>query len=166
MSLGKGNEIDAAFVAEPSAGSSLYFDQSWVSMLATIYPAPQSLISLMKSDDWTNLWVKRHEFRGQSDATPISKIIVVDSPLASVSSPAMCLWLDLQYQCASSCGSGLNSDQKAIGYPAPIALLPLLHPWTYLARSVFIAVHRAHGQIKLLLTTPSSLHNIFQYFER
>lgn len=166
MNLGKGNEIDAAFVAEPSTGSSLYFDQSWVSMLATIYPAPQSLISLMKSDDWTNLWVKRHEFRGQSDAISISKIIVVDSPLASVSSPVMCSWLDLQYQCASSCGSGLNSDQKAIGYPTPIALLPLLQPWTYLARSVFIAVHRAHGQIKLLITASRSLHNIFQYFER
>lgn len=111
----------------------------------------------MKSDDWTNLWVKWHEFIGQPDAISVSKIIVVDSPLASVSSPAMCSWLDFQYQCVSSCGCGLNSDQKAIGYPTSIALRPLVHPWSYPATPVIVAVHRAHGQIKPLITTSSIL---------
>lgn len=48
---------------------------------------------------------------------PFNRIIVVGSFLGSVSFPTVSSWPDLLYQgCVLSCGMGLKSDQKVVGY--------------------------------------------------
>lgn len=67
---------------------------------------------------------------------PLSKIIIVDSPLWPMISLGICSWPGIQYQTwISSCGVGLKSSQKAIDIHNQL-LMTLFCQWAYLVRPV------------------------------
>lgn len=87
---------------------------------------------------------------------PLSKIIIVGSPLWPMISLGICSWPGLQYQAwISSCGVGLKSNQKAIDYPQ--ILMTLFCQWAYLVRPVDFCSSQWSQLGQILITSPEQL---------
>lgn len=95
---------------------------------------------------------------------PPGRIMVIDLLLETVSSPAMGSWPDLQHQaCASSCDSGLTSNQKVICWPHSICALSIT-PMGISGHAGHFCSSQGSQLVRLLMTSlsPNSLHTTFQ----
>lgn len=78
---------------------------------------------------------------------PLSKIIIVGSPLWPMISLGICSWPGLQYQAwISSCGVGLKSNQKAFDYPQ--IFMTLFCQWAYLVSQWIFVVRSNHSWVR------------------